>query len=488
MTLTLTVLRCPEQVAPETRQIEGGELSIGRAPDNDWVLPDPERDLSKRHCVLAYRSGGWQILDLSGNGTFLNRNSEPVGRDRSRPLNDGDRLSLGPYEIEVRIAEAPAFASRRGADPFTLDPFAPRPGFEPDPLLARDEERDSFAQAVAPASINLPPDYDPLVRDPANAPMASPTMADHSPHLDDALRPPRVVLPEDWDRDFLAGSPATSRSGTSPIARPLSAKTVLALQPGPVIPSPSHAPAALPPARSLAAVPPDHATTAPLPDQAPATPLPDRATAAPLPDRAPAEPPPGVDLPAAFLRGAGLEKVRLDDPEATMERLGAAFRAFVSGLRQTLIARGAIKGEFRIPRTMIQRAGNNPLKFSADDDDALVALIGIGRRTDMGAADAVAEALRDIRLHELATIRAMQSALRALLAELDPSKLRHAAEHTGLNLFAVQKKANAWDAYEVLYASTSEAVSDNFDSVFGKAFAQAYERAMAEAVRANDPS
>jgi type VI secretion system FHA domain protein len=180
--------------------------------------------------------------------------------------------------------------------------------------------------------------------------------------------------------------------------------------------------------------------------------------------------------------------VRLDDPEAAMEQLGAAFRAFVSGLRQALIARGAIKGEFRIARTMIQRTGNNPLKFSADDDDALVALVGAGRRTEMGAADAVAEALRDIRLHELATIRAMQTAVRALLAELDPSKLRHAAEHSGLNLFAAQKKANAWDAYEALYARTSEAVSDNFDSVFGKAFVQAYERAMAEAIRAHDSS
>jgi type VI secretion system FHA domain protein len=468
MTLTLTVLRCPERVVPETRQIEGGELSIGRAPDNAWVLPDPERDLSKHHCLLAYRSGGWQILDLSANGTFLNGGSEPVGRDRSRPLNDGDRLGLGPYEIEVRIAEAPDFASRRGADPFTLDPFASRPSFEPDPLLARSEQRDPFAQAVAPASINLPPDYDPLALDPAEAPMAGPTIADHSPHLDDALRPPRVVLPEDWDHDFRVTSPAAPPSGTPPVARPLGAKTVLALQPGPVIP------------------PPAHAEAAPLPDRAPAAAPPTSPAAAPLPDRAPAAAA-GGDLPAAFLRGAGLERVRLDDPEAAMERLGAAFRAFVSGLRQALIARGAIKGEFRIARTMIQRAGNNPLKFSADDDDALVALVGVGRRTDMDAADAVAEALRDIRLHELATIRAMQSAVRALLAELDPTKLRHAAEHSGLNLFAVQKKANAWDTYEALYARTSEAVSDNFDSVFGKAFAQAYERAMAEAVRANDP-
>jgi type VI secretion system protein ImpI/type VI secretion system protein len=469
MTLTLTVLRCPERVAPETRQIEGGELSIGRAPDNDWVLSDPQRDLSKRHCVVAYRSGGWQILDLSANGTFLNRDSEPVGRDRSRLLNDGDRLGLGPYEIEVRIAEAAVLASLRGADPFALDPFVSRPGFEPDPMLGGGEERNPFAQQFAPAPINLPPDYNPLAPDGPEAPIAGQTIADHSPHLEDALRPPRVVLPEDWDRDFAAASGAV----------PPSAKTIIALQPGPVIP---------PPVRAAAAPPPAQAMPAPPPVQAMPEPPPAHATAAPPAAHASTALQPGADLLAAFLRGAELERVSLDDPEATMERLGTVFRVFVSGLRQALIARAAIKGEFRIARTMIQRAGNNPLKFSADDEDALVALVGAGRRTDIGAADAVSEALRDIRLHELATIRAMQSAARALLAELDPSKLRQAAEHGGLNLFSVQKKANAWDAYEALYARTSEAMSDNFDSVFGKAFAQAYERAMAEAVRTNDRS
>ena len=290
MTLTLTVLRCPERVAPETRQIEGGELSIGRAPDNDWVLPDPERDLSKHHCVLAYRSGGWQILDLSANGTFLNRDREPVGRDQSRPLNDGDRLGLGPYEIEVRIAETPAFASRRRAPTLSL-PTHLRLG--PVSSLIHCScptgEGNPFAQAEAPASINLPPDYDPLALDPAEVPMAGPTMADHSPHLDDALRPPRVVLPEDWDRDFVAASPATPPAAAPPVARPLSAKTVLELQPGPITPPPAPAPAA------------------------------------PLPDRGPAAPPPGGNLPAAFLRGAGLEECAVDDPEVAMEQLGAAF-------------------------------------------------------------------------------------------------------------------------------------------------------------------
>ena len=184
MSLTLTMLRCPDRVAPETRQIAGGEFSIGRALDNDWVLADPERYLSKRHCLLAYRSGVWQIADLSTNGTFLNRDGEPIGRDRPRQLNDGDRLRFGPYEIEVRIADAVAAAPRPAADPFALDPFATPGGFVSDPLLASDPGRDPFAHGLAPASINLPPDYDPLAPDSTDAPQLHDTHTSLGPKPD----------------------------------------------------------------------------------------------------------------------------------------------------------------------------------------------------------------------------------------------------------------------------------------------------------------
>ena len=144
-----------------------------------------------------------------------------------------------------------------------------------------------------------------------------------------------------------------------------------------------------------------------------------------------------------------------------------------------LIARAAIKSEFRIEQTMIRARGNNPLKFSADDDDALAALLGAGRRTDMAPHEAVADALRDIRLHELATMAAMQAAVRAMLDGLDPAKLRASAEQGGgMTLLPAQKKARAWDAFEALHARTVQALADDFDSVFGKAFARAYERAL----------
>ena len=44
MQLSMTVLRCPDQVAPEATHRAGGENSTSDAgPGVDWVLPDPDR-------------------------------------------------------------------------------------------------------------------------------------------------------------------------------------------------------------------------------------------------------------------------------------------------------------------------------------------------------------------------------------------------------------------------------------------------------------
>ena len=469
MRLTLSTLRCPDTVAPETRSTGGGEFSLGRAPDNSWVLPDPERHLSKRHCLLAFRNGGWQIADLSTNGTFLNRETAPIGHGAIRDLRDGDRIRLGAYEIELRIEEealspAQPIGMRGAANPFDDDPFAPSPqaaspGFgAPEPIGAwRDE------------SPMLPADFDPLA--PAEPdPFAGPSIADHSPAVSDAFRAPAVspapqaagLLPDDWDLDEPLIPPAASPPAQAPAA---AAPAAFAQPPEPSVPPPSVAtpfndeaePFAPPPAAPTVAA-------APVQPPPPAAPL-----ATPAADGA---------LLTAFLRGAGMPGARIEDPTATMEALGASFRAVVSGLRSVLIARAAIKGEFRIEQTMIRARGNNPLKFSADDDDALSALLGTGRRTNMGPAEAVAEALRDMRLHELASVAAMQKAVREMLNTLSPAAAQEAAGGGGL--LPMQKKARAFEAFEEQHAALLRALSDDFDSAFGKAFARAYEEALRE--------
>ena len=461
MTLTLTMLRCPDAVPPQSRTVAGGEFSIGRGPDNDWVLPDPERGLSKCHCVFAYRSGGWQIADLSTNGSFLNREGDPIGRGQIRDLRDGDRLNFGPYEIEIRISEAAAArVEQRTVNPFAEDVFAAPSARSAQktaaegPGLRLDAGGDPFAVNLSPPPITLPADYDPLAPDdPVEERIGGPTQSDHTPHIEDAFSPPLAhsVLPDDWDRDAAPQSrPAARAEVVLPAAEPERLAPAQTAPPVQAIPVAQAAPAVQPPS--------------------------------PRPAAAPTAEPPGADLLAAFLRGGDIRDVSPADPVATMETLGATFRAIVSGLRQAMIARAAIKSEFRIEQTLIRSRGNNPLKFSADDDDAIKALLDAGRRTDMNTVDAVSDALRDIRLHEIATVAAMQTAVRALLEEFEPGKLRHAAERGGgLALVPGQRKAHAWDEFEALHSKITRALEDDFDSVFGKAFARAYERALSDA-------
>ena len=46
-------------------QMQGGSLTVGRGPANDLVLPDPDRLLSKNHCVLEDHNG--KVVHYAGD-------------------------------------------------------------------------------------------------------------------------------------------------------------------------------------------------------------------------------------------------------------------------------------------------------------------------------------------------------------------------------------------------------------------------------------
>lgn len=79
--------------------------TIGRALDNDWILPDPDRFISGRHATIDFRAGAWYLADISTNGVYLNGEDEPLGRGNPRRLFDGDRLRMGDFEFLVRLDE-----------------------------------------------------------------------------------------------------------------------------------------------------------------------------------------------------------------------------------------------------------------------------------------------------------------------------------------------------------------------------------------------
>ena len=254
MELILTMIRCPDSVVPEQRRVPGGDYVVGRGADASWVLPDPDRLLSKHHCVLEFRGGGWQVRDLSTNGTFVNHGDAPVGRDQVKMLEDGDRLRLGAYEIEVRLAMAggqPAGSAWGGSlpgagggwdqpaqSPGGWDQPAQTPGWAAAPAAPppaapgwgqaeqawgapppRDEPLqprlpgDPYLGAKPPASSapglpsgsGLPADFDPFAE--------GPQMPDHRPSASDAFLPPKPmqqvsVIPDSWDVGSTPSAPA----------------------------------------------------------------------------------------------------------------------------------------------------------------------------------------------------------------------------------------------------------------------------------------
>ena len=111
MTLTLRIRQESGLPAGQAeRRLDHGRLVLGRGAESDWVLTDPARTLSKRHCVIEEADLGYEITDLSTNGVFLNDDDEPVGVGNSRRLRHGDRIRLGPYSLSVELSggEQPA--------------------------------------------------------------------------------------------------------------------------------------------------------------------------------------------------------------------------------------------------------------------------------------------------------------------------------------------------------------------------------------------
>ncbi len=83
----------------EGREVElrRDELTLGRGPDNELVLPDIA--CSRRHAMIERQGEDWVVVDLnSGNGTLVN--GERVQR---AVLRDGDEIDVGSTVLEFQL-------------------------------------------------------------------------------------------------------------------------------------------------------------------------------------------------------------------------------------------------------------------------------------------------------------------------------------------------------------------------------------------------
>jgi type VI secretion system FHA domain protein len=166
---------------------------------------------------------------------------------------------------------------------------------------------------------------------------------------------------------------------------------------------------------------------------------------------------------------------------AQMELIGALLRAAVSGTLGLLAARGIAKRELGASQTLIQARQNNPLKFAADVNTALLQLLEPPLRGFIPALPAVRETFDDLAAHEVAILAGMRGALEAVLERFNPATLEQRWADRGMwdNLRPASHKAKMWERFTEQHAEMVREVDDNFDVIFAGAFSAAYEAQLA---------
>ena len=185
-------------------------------------------------------------------------------------------------------------------------------------------------------------------------------------------------------------------------------------------------------------------------------------------------------LTDAFLRGAGLTPSALPHgltPEI-MTIIGSLLRSATAGAVDMLAARAATKREVQASVTIISVQANNPLKFLPNADSALLQLLGKKMPGFMRADVAMRDAFDDLRAHEVGVIAGTRAALTEVLGKFDPAALgdRLAKGSVIETLMPSARKAKLWDMYLERYLQIRREAEDDFQSIFGRAFVQAYER------------
>jgi type VI secretion system protein ImpI len=97
---------------PLSYRSSGRAFEIGRDGHRDWSLPDARLFISGKHCDVQFDGRDYVLNDLSRNGTFLNGSQQRVKSPHR--LQDGDKIAIGNYIIDVQIAEQQESAEDSG--------------------------------------------------------------------------------------------------------------------------------------------------------------------------------------------------------------------------------------------------------------------------------------------------------------------------------------------------------------------------------------
>ncbi|HEY4031378.1 MAG TPA: type VI secretion system-associated FHA domain protein TagH [Caulobacteraceae bacterium] len=491
---------------------------IGRSPHSDWSLPDQRNYVSSTHCEIDFRDGGYVLVDKSTNGTFLNDAPERMAGPHK--IKDGDVIIIGQYRIVARLADgaqsapAPTTGAAKGGwggwdEPAAGPAAAPssawdaQPQASPAPSAPPPASSGGWSSPPEPASPSPASGWgDPAPAQSASgwgnsAPQPAPSWGASAPQptptpaRDDAWGSVAAQQPaaSGWDplstsgpaqaaADPWADAPASAISGRGAMAQSFAA-------PKAAWDAPSAEGVEDVWGKFSASNVVDWARSG-FGDPEPAPAAPAAAPQAAPHSSTPAAPRADDALWAAFLQSSGVsaDLVKASPAEA-MAAAGGLLRRLVAGLVVMMEARARAKAQLGAQSTTLELAGNNPLKFARSADKVLAQLLGPAERGFMPAEKAVEDSFQDLQAHQMATLAAMQGALRATVDRFSPEAIRKRAETRGVlaRIIPSARDAALWEAYQKEFEGVARGSDEAFLDVFAKAFKEAYEKSASDLKR-----
>jgi len=183
-------------------------------------------------------------------------------------------------------------------------------------------------------------------------------------------------------------------------------------------------------------------------------------------------------LRLAFLKGAGLapDAIAHFTPE-TMELMGKLLASSLQGVIDLLALRSLVKQEVKADVTVVVLRNNNPLKFFPDSKTVMTQMLRKKMPGFMEPLEAIDDAMGDLRGHQSGVVAGTKASMNKVLHRLRPERIASALKNSlHYRLIPMQRKAALWELYCQQHRDVATEAQDNFKTLFGPDFLDAYEK------------
>ena len=399
-------------------------LIFGRSEACDWHLPDPEKIISSKHGRIEKEGDSFVVIDTSTNGIYSNYSVSAIGQGNKQKLSDNDILTVGDFQIEVKIVAAKSITP-------VEDEFKSVTNATIESTTAKPQQFDFNS-----SNSNSKHFYNDSIMN-EQMPNVSMIQADQSQNH----------IPENWDEiAHLLNPDMVNSSNQQTIASHVEPRVTEAKTEIPV------AVDRQPEVVKEVKAPNSAIETKPMANSA--------------------------GLTGAFLKGLGV-KPELQNA-LTSEKLwfemGEGLNLLLTELMESLRQRALVKNQLRVNQTLFQTQQNNPIKFSANIDDVIQNLFIINSASFLSSRESIKESFIDTRRHEHALLAGADGVLKGMLEQVSPSHIDQQVNNNSniLKIIPGQSESKSWKLYQNLHDELSRDVNAKGAMALSDDFLKAY--------------